>query len=332
MPSRFHTGLIGGLALLIVACQPGNYFTLPTGNPKPPVYSTWAGFYQGSNTAEQETVFRFGSDVRIYINAPAVVKFDSARPTLLVLFALPNGNTIEQAAGKTAAPGADWHYDIQHIAAQTRYLRKIDPTHNYIIAYLEAASHSWPAWKQAHPDYPRLIQDLIDSVRIRTGNRGARIVLNSHSGGGALINGFIESVDSIPDWVTRIAFLDSDYGYNEAIGKKLKNWLLRSPANDLLVLAYNDSIALYNGKPFVSATGGTWWRSKKLARDFSANLEMTRTTDSAFIHYRALNGRLQIILKKNPRREILHTIQVERNRSEERRVGKECRSRWSPYH
>ena len=25
-------------------------------------------------------------------------------------------------------------------------------------------------------------------------------------------------------------------------------------------------------------------------------------------------------------------IYTERNRSEERRVGKECRSRWSPYH
>src|SRR5256885_16513532 len=27
-----------------------------------------------------------------------------------------------------------------------------------------------------------------------------------------------------------------------------------------------------------------------------------------------------------------HTLVVDPNRSEERRVGKECRSRWSPYH
>ena len=33
------------------------------------------------------------------------------------------------------------------------------------------------------------------------------------------------------------------------------------------------------------------------------------------------NGRLYVINKKNPK-----------YRSEERRVGKECRSRWSPYH
>ena len=28
----------------------------------------------------------------------------------------------------------------------------------------------------------------------------------------------------------------------------------------------------------------------------------------------------------------LHTLRVPCSRSEERRVGKECRSRWSPYH
>ena len=29
---------------------------------------------------------------------------------------------------------------------------------------------------------------------------------------------------------------------------------------------------------------------------------------------------------------VLHMIQLAKERSEERRVGKECRSRWSPYH
>ena len=31
-------------------------------------------------------------------------------------------------------------------------------------------------------------------------------------------------------------------------------------------------------------------------------------------------------------RRALHSAKIERTRSEERRVGKECRSRWSPYH
>ena len=29
---------------------------------------------------------------------------------------------------------------------------------------------------------------------------------------------------------------------------------------------------------------------------------------------------------------VAYNVTVEENRSEERRVGKECRSRWSPYH
>ena len=31
-------------------------------------------------------------------------------------------------------------------------------------------------------------------------------------------------------------------------------------------------------------------------------------------------------------RKVLETARIERGRSEERRLGKECRSRWSPYH
>ena len=30
--------------------------------------------------------------------------------------------------------------------------------------------------------------------------------------------------------------------------------------------------------------------------------------------------------------EVLRELEEEKQRSEERRVGKECRSRWSPYH
>ena len=38
-------------------------------------------------------------------------------------------------------------------------------------------------------------------------------------------------------------------------------------------------------------------------------------------------------LKCHPTAQQLHQILMERGyRSEERRVGKECRSRWSPYH
>ena len=45
---------------------------------------------------------------------------------------------------------------------------------------------------------------------------------------------------------------------------------------------------------------------------------------------------IQAYLKKQEKSQInnltLHLKELEKERSEERRVGKECRSRWSPYH
>lgn len=306
--------MFGILIISLWRCQPGVQ-TRPESIHYPTI-KTWPGFWQNTDGTEQESVFHFSPDVRVYINAPSVQSFRQGHKTALILFALPNGNTIEQTAGKLMEPGDDWHYDIQHIAAQTRFLRIKDTSINYIVAYLESDQRSWPAWKRNHEqDFAILSQILFDSVIMRIGLLPDEVVLNSHSGGGAFVNGLIESKDSIPNWITRIAFLDSDYGYNESIGKKLENWLIRSPANHLLVLAYNDSIALYNGKPFVSPTGGTWWRSKKMASDFQQHqlIDLSRQMDSSFINYSGLDGRVQIILKKNPRREILHTIQVERN-------------------
>ena len=41
----------------------------------------------------------------------------------------------------------------------------------------------------------------------------------------------------------------------------------------------------------------------------------------------------QVLLKYRPTPELeKHIIELTASRSEERRVGKECRSRWSPYH
>src|SRR4026209_1997616 len=63
-------------------------------------------------------------DVTICINAP--LHFNKKRETYIVLFALPNGNSIEWTKGKKIKTGDDWHFDIQHIAAQTRFVRNLD--------------------------------------------------------------------------------------------------------------------------------------------------------------------------------------------------------------
>jgi hypothetical protein len=123
----------------------------------------------------------------------------------------------------------------------------------------------------------------------------------------------MNALDSIPDYVERISFLDSDYNYEDTYGKKLAGWLKVSDKHFLSVIAYNDSMALYNGKPFVSATGGTWYRTKMMQKYLTKFFNFRVQADTAFIKYTALNGRIKIILKENPGRQIFHTVQVERN-------------------
>ena len=96
---------------------------------------------------EQVMNIRFEPEIKILINAPAPDKFDPEKPVCLAFFALPNGNTTEQTIGKVMEPGDDWHYDIQHIGAQTRFIRENVPEYNFVTVYLENDLLSWPAWK-----------------------------------------------------------------------------------------------------------------------------------------------------------------------------------------
>ena len=63
---------------------------------------------------------------------------------LLIFYALPNGNTTGQTIGRLLKPGDDWHFDIQHIGAQTRFLRTLVTNRTIVIAYLEAESRAGP--------------------------------------------------------------------------------------------------------------------------------------------------------------------------------------------
>src|SRR5260221_9046855 len=47
---------------------------------------------------------------------------------------------------------------------------------------------------------------------------------------------------------------------------------------------------------------------------------------------RAPRPHISVKARPRPRRRLLGSLAYRRQRSEERRVGKECRSRWSPYH
>lgn len=271
------------------------------------------GFIKSPFFNEQIMNITFSPEVRIQINAPCDSSFGKNKPTGLVFFALPNGNTIEQTIGKKLSSGDDWHFDIQHIGAQTRFLRQKAKDYNLVIIYLMTDQKSWPSWRSKHQDNALLVKNIIDTVTNIFKSYNPFVVLTGHSGGGGFTFSFLNAVDSIPDNVKRISFLDSDYNYDDTYGKKLAAWLKASDSHFLSVLAYNDSIALYNGKPIVSPTGGTWYRTKMMQKYMSQFFNFTVQTDTAFIKYRALDGRIQIILKENPGRQILHTVQVELN-------------------
>ena len=84
------------------------------------------GFRQSAWFGEQVREEWLEGGVRVLANAPRA--FDPKRPTRLVIFATPNGNSIEQTLGCAKAEGLDWHFDIQHVAAQVRKLRDTSRT------------------------------------------------------------------------------------------------------------------------------------------------------------------------------------------------------------
>jgi hypothetical protein len=79
------------------------------------------------------------------------------------------------------------------------------------------------------------------------------------------------------------------------------------------VLAYNDAVALLNGKTFVTAAGGAWGRSHLMQSDLERAFSFAKDHTPDMQRFTALNGRVKFLLKENPEKKILHTIQVERN-------------------
>jgi hypothetical protein len=267
----------------------------------------------GSFDEQQMLIENTPPGTRILINAP-MTGFGKNDRVLLVFYALPNGNTIEQTFGKKMNEGDDWHYDIQHIGAQTRFLRKTIADRTIVVAYLENSKKSWPAWTAANADYRSQVKDIVDNVRSVFEEWHPQIVLNGHSGGGRFIFNYMDAVGTIPGDVVRIAFLDSDYGYEDTIyGPRLFRWLQSGRDKYLCTLAYNDSVVIYNGKPLVSPTGGTWYRSRMMQAYLAKFFRFSERQADSLIWYSAPGRRIEFIFKPNPDGRIFHTQQVEYN-------------------
>jgi hypothetical protein len=254
---------------------------------------------------------RIRGDIKLTIDRPP--EFAGKRETIIVFYALPNGNSTEQTMGKRMQAGDDWHFDIQHIRAQTAFIRGQLRDKNFVVIYLENNYKSWPAWKQRHPDFKKEIPELVDSLAGSFPVSDPQIYLNGHSGGGSFIFGYLAGVERIPAKIKRISFLDSNYGYDSSYYPKFRQWLSDTEGSALNVFAYNDSIALYNGKPFVSATGGTWWRSHLMLQHFSTDLRFANSSTDSLEIYKSDDRKVQFYFKLNFNRGIYHTQQVELN-------------------
>lgn len=251
------------------------------------------------------------------------------KPETFVIYALPNGNSIEWTAGKKMQPGDDWHYDIQHIKAQTEFLRNADTSRHYIVAYLEASMKAWTAHAARYGGtvtdqnpkglyscalYPELVDTLIQMAGERMGSNPAEVVLASHSGGGRFVLNYVAGVDRIPQEVTRLAFLDSNYGFEDSLHTaKLTDWLKNSPEHKLAVFAYVDTTVVLNGKRIVSATGGTGYKTEEMYRSLANTgaFVFQKQADTCLQEMRS--GNILLLKKENPQGEIYHTVLVERN-------------------
>jgi len=286
--------------------------TKPATNSSLPIFTPGnklkLGFKGTGKFGEAQAEFRFDPEVRAVVNK---VEFPKATNTLLVIYTLPNGNTIEHTSGHRTQTNEDWHYNIQHIAAQTRFVRERLPDQNIIVAYLEAGGLTWPNWRKRHGD--DAIPLIVQSLQTLVSTSPVETILASHSGGGSFIFGYLNAVTNIPSNVQRIAFLDSNYGYTAAHKEKLQRWVRESEQHRLLVFAYNDAAGLLNGKPFVSAEGGTWGRSALMLEQLGTELPFSASTNGNLHTHLAADGRVEFLLRENPERKIWHTVQVERN-------------------
>ncbi len=247
------------------------------------------------------------SGVTVTIDEPILLK---EKPTKIIIYALPNGNTTYQTFGKKLASGEDWHFDIQHIGAQTTFVRNTDKSHNYIVIYVENKLKSWPSWRRKYKNSDHIIQKMVSQLYERYQYLNPTVTLTGHSGGGSFIFGYINACTELPTYVDRIGFLDATYGYEtEKHHQKLKKWLSKK-RNSLQVISFNDSVVVFNGKPLVSPTGGTWYRSKLMVKDLG-QLKSRETDDQ--VTWQNPTNTISFTLLKNPEGKIFHTVLVEKN-------------------
>ncbi|MFO1063120.1 MAG: hypothetical protein U0892_04505 [Pirellulales bacterium] len=131
--------------------------------------------------------------VRVYVNAPSNANAD--HPRELIVFAVPNGNTLEETLGAVSPDAEMWRYDIQHVLAQVRLYRDRCTESAVMLAVVEAPKLSWPTYRQSTPDANHRIGAIVDALTDQL--QADRVILSGHSGGGSFLFGYIDSRGTI---------------------------------------------------------------------------------------------------------------------------------------
>lgn len=295
---RWQKGLSVPSALLLFLCLLPAAYCLPS-----------------PSCSAQLSIETLDAGVRLFADLPTGGEFDPKRPTVLVVYATPNGSTIEQTLGGKAADGAaplDYRFDLQHVAAQVRCWREVDQRENIALAVVQASEKSWPAFRKAHADAPQREREIVATAVKHVGVPVAYLVLTGHSGGGSFLWGYIDAEDAIPTNVRRIAFLDANYSYSDASkhGDKLLAWLRGDPSRTLIVIAYDDREITFNGKKVVGPDGGTYRASHRMQDRFSKEFAFTAGKLGPFNTLSAMHGQIRFYIHPNPENKILHTALV----------------------
>jgi|GEM_PF-793967 len=274
------------------------------------------GYTQNEIMHEQTRSYIWGTDVNVHINAPGKDSLKLDKETIICFFACPAGNTIEWTIGKQMEPGDDWHYDIQHIGAQTRFLRKTLKDKNLIVIYTQTTDNGWNLYSGKHTDHVQRIQAVTLHALQDFSEFDYKVTLNGHSAGGGFVLRNLLNHPEVPAWIDRLGFLDSNYNYKydaDEYDSLFTKFLLERDSTYICLLAYNDSVALYQGSPIVSAQGGTWWNARYMKRRLDPIFNFVDSHDVDFQRHIALDNRFEILLKENPTQAILHTVQVYKN-------------------
>lgn len=267
------------------------------------------GFRRSPWFGERVWQDRTPEGVRVLVNLPP--RLDPERPTRLIVYATPNGNSLEETLGEERSSEKSWRFDIQHAAAQVRKLREVNPRENLVLACVEAEGKSWPAWRARQPENGRLLRELVAQIRKRVPVPAARVTLTGHSGGGSFLLGYVAGGETIPDEIDRIAFLDANYSYSDdAHAGRFLAWLRGQADRKLIVLAYDDRRIELDGKLVVGPTGGTFRASHRMLDRLRREGPIAEEKDGPMAAYRALDGRALFWIHENPENKILHTTMV----------------------